>query len=578
MFGVGAGASKRLRWGILSLAVSVAVVGITSDPAEAARRRKKTTKPAQRAAVYQPPTAAIVVDANNGAVLHSHNPDSLRHPASLTKIMTLYLLFERLESGRISLDTQMPVSQHAASQAPSKLGLRPGQTLAVEDAIKALVTKSANDASVVIAEALAGDEDEFARMMTRKAQALGMSRTVYRNANGLPDPAQVTTARDQALLGRAIQDRFPRYYRYFSTSVFVYRGQAMRNHNKLLGRVEGVDGIKTGYIRASGFNLVTSMRRGNRHIVAVVIGGRSGAARDAQMRDLVSEHITVASTRRSAPAIAEAPETSRTTERLASAAPVRPDPAPAPAETAPARAEVAPARAEVAPTRSDPAPTAAVAPARAAVTAMPLPKPGSLEPIKPVAVKTIAVKAGMAQGGGLTAVNVPIAQAAPAELQPSAAAPSEFPPRPGRPGVLGVLPADATTPGAVKVSSASTPFEVASVTRADEASAARSAAPEPVLSTESARSAASKAAPPVRRGWIIQVGAFPDEQNARERLSSAQAQAKSLLGRADPFTEPVSKGAKVLYRARFAGLDKEQAEAACKLLKRSDIACMTVKN
>jgi D-alanyl-D-alanine carboxypeptidase len=563
MFGVGAGASQRLRWGILSLAVAVAIVGVTSDPAEAGRRRKKASKSYHRAAAYSPPTASIVVDGNTGAVLQSHNPDSLRHPASLTKIMTLYLLFERLEAGRIKLDTEMPVSEHAASQAPSKLGLRPGQTLDVEAAIKALVTKSANDASVVIAEALAGDEDEFARMMTRKAHALGMSRTIYRNANGLPDPEQVTTARDQALLGRAIQDRFPRYYRYFSTPAFVYHGRAMRNHNKLLGRVEGVDGIKTGYIRASGFNLVTSMRRGSRHIVAVVLGGRSGASRDAQMRELVSEYITIASATRTAPVIAETPENARAPHRVASAAPVRPDPLPA-------RAEVAPTRAEPAPTRSDPGPTAAIPAARATVTAMPLAKPGSLDPIKPVAVKTIAVKAGAAQGGGLAAVNVPIAQAAPPELQAVPAA-SEFPPRPAgaRPGVLGVLPADATTRGAVRTVPA--PIEIASAPRPDEASAARSAAPEPV------RIAAAKPAP-VRRGWIIQVGAFPGEQEARERLNSAQSQAKSLLGRADPFTETVSKGDKLLYRARFAGLEKEQAEAACKVLKRNDIACMTVKN
>src|SRR5262249_5514962 len=155
------------------------------------------------------------------------------------------------------------------SQAPTKLGLRPGQTLRVEDAIKGLVTKSANDAAVVVSEALGGTQNEFAEMMTRKARALGMASTIYRNASGLPNDAQVTTVRDQALLGIAIQQRFPKYYRYFSLASFVYRGQSMRNHNHLLGNVEGVDGIKTGYTNASGFNLVTSVKRGYRHIVAV---------------------------------------------------------------------------------------------------------------------------------------------------------------------------------------------------------------------------------------------------------------------------------------------------------------------
>ena len=168
-------------------------------------------------------------------MLHASNADASRHPASLTKIMTLYLLFERLEAGKIKLDSPLKVSAHAAEQAPTKLGLKPGQTIAVEDAIKAVVTKSANDAAVAIAENLGGDEEGFAKLMTQKAHALGMSQTTYVNASGLPDDDQNTTAHDQALLGRAIQERFPRYYQYFSTAEFVYRGHAMRNHNHLLG-------------------------------------------------------------------------------------------------------------------------------------------------------------------------------------------------------------------------------------------------------------------------------------------------------------------------------------------------------
>ena len=221
--------------------------------------------------------------------------------------MTLYMLFERLESGKLSLDSQLRVSEHAADQSPTKLGLREGSTISVEDAIKGLVTRSANDAAVVVAENLAGSEEEFARQMTRKARALGMSNTTYRNASGLPDSAQVTTARDQATLGRAIQERFPRYYRYFSTRSFTFRGQRIGNHNRLLGKVEGVDGIKTGYIRASGFNLVTSVKRDGRHVVAVVLGGTSAGARDSRMRQLLAQHVGSASTRRTAPMIAEAP-------------------------------------------------------------------------------------------------------------------------------------------------------------------------------------------------------------------------------------------------------------------------------
>ena len=296
-----------LRCGLFGL---VAVAGTTAASYPAAARHHyiaQSTRAAHSIPLDSspPPTSSIVVDGNTGLVLQASKPDALRHPASLTKIMTLYLLFERLEERTIRLDTQLKVSENAARQAPTKLGLRPGQTIAVEDVIKAMVTKSANDAAVTIAENLGSNEDEFAKLMTDKAHALGMSHTTYVNASGLPDDNQVTTARDQALLGHAIQERFPRYYKYFSTQEFVYRGIAMRNHNHLLGVVSGVDGIKTGYTRASGFNLVTSVHRDGRYIVAVVLGGHTGSERDAHMRELINAHIKEASLRRIAPAIAE---------------------------------------------------------------------------------------------------------------------------------------------------------------------------------------------------------------------------------------------------------------------------------
>jgi D-alanyl-D-alanine carboxypeptidase len=239
-------------------------------------------------------------------VLHEVSADEPRHPASLTKIMTLYLLFEKLESGKLKLDTPLQISARAALQNPTKLGLKANQSIKVEDAIKGLVTKSANDAAVVIAEAIAGSENEFATLMTLKARALGMTGTTYVNASGLPNDAQITTARDQAILGRAIQHRFPRYYHYFSTPSFSYKGVEMHNHNSLLGQVKGVDGIKTGYTEASGYNLVSSVHRDDKHIVAVVLGGTSNAARDARMRQLIEEHIAQASTQWAVPSIAEA--------------------------------------------------------------------------------------------------------------------------------------------------------------------------------------------------------------------------------------------------------------------------------
>jgi D-alanyl-D-alanine carboxypeptidase len=267
---------------------------------------------------YHPPYAAIVIDDNSGQVLHEENADEPRHPASLTKIMTLYLLFEQIEAGKAKLDTPLPISAFAASQNPTKLNLKAGQTILVEDAIKGLVTKSANDAAVVVAEALGGTEADFGVMMTAKARALGMNGTTYVNASGLPADEQITTARDQALLGRAIQDRFPVYYRYFSTPNFHYHGHDNHNHNALLGSVEGVDGIKTGYTEASGYNLVCSVRRSSKHIVAVVLGGTSNAKRDARMRDLITQYLPAAATTKTAPLVLE------THDHAASAAPATP--------------------------------------------------------------------------------------------------------------------------------------------------------------------------------------------------------------------------------------------------------------
>ena len=255
-----------------------------------------------------PRYAAMVVDARSGEVLFSRHADAPRFPASLTKVMTLYVLFEELEAGRLSLDTRMNVSAHAQSQPPSELGLRQGQSITVRDAMLSLVTKSANDSAAVIAEHVSGTEWQFAQRMTQTARRIGMASTTFRNASGLPNREQVTTARDLILMGRAIQERFPRRYEVFGTQSFRYRGQTYRNHNRLLGTVRGVDGIKTGYIRASGFNLLSSVRDRGRHIVAVVMGGRTGASRNAHMRDLIAQHLPRATTGpRSSFVIARAP-------------------------------------------------------------------------------------------------------------------------------------------------------------------------------------------------------------------------------------------------------------------------------
>ena len=597
--------SRVLRAGIFGLFTITTAIIFTSDSADARRyqHRHYARQHHEARESYSPAFSSIIVDGNSGATLSANNPDASRHPASLTKIMTLYLLFERLDVGKMKLDTEMEVSEHASEQAPTKLGLRPGQTIRVEDAIKGLVTRSANDAAVVIAEAIAGDEGNFASQMTRKARTLGMLRTVYRNASGLPDDEQVTTARDQATLGRAIQDRFPRYYRYFSTTAFNYRGQSIRNHNRLLGNVEGVDGIKTGYTRASGFNLVTSMRRGNRHLVGVVLGGRSGGSRDAIMRNLLAENLEKAATKRTVAAITERNASDANTDVAeAEAASSRPTQTVQAASASPEPVAAPPVRSSAQASRSIFAEaTAAVPPAQAKAEPPPFTNgviqtqplaaiPGSSEPMKPVKVKTVQVKAGQMKlaSAGAAQPATPITNAIPpvrpevpetssavvakaetnkAEINKLEVARTEKPPQPANHGtgngILGVLPASSAPPSSVPPQ------------------AMAYADPTPRVQPQSPAVQQNGAIKPVaaHTGWIIQVGALETESEARQRLEAARSQARGLLAKADPFTEPVvAKGERKLFRARFAGLDRDQAEAVCRTLKRSDISCITVRN
>jgi D-alanyl-D-alanine carboxypeptidase len=526
-----------------------------------------------------PPYAAIVLDVNSGKVLHSANADELRHPASLTKIMTLYLLFERLESGKLKLDTPLPVSEHASIQAPTKLGLKPDQTIEVEDAIGGLVTKSANDAAVVVAEAIAGDEHEFARLMTRKARALGMSRTVYRNASGLPNDEQVTTARDQATLGRAIQERFPRYYRYFAMPSFTYQGQTMRNHNQLLGQVEGLDGIKTGYIQASGFNLVTSVRRNNRHIVSVVLGGASAGARDVRMRSLIEEYIVAAAPQKNTTAIAEArraPIEMRAAEsRVREAHDAEPntrgtrsaDAQPANQPTAPAIYSVASSERPAAwplPSATPSSTTGATiaAPPSAAPLADETPTasapagmqaPLASDPIRPIPVKT--VKAKLPPTFGTPAheqIEIPEAHHDDASARQSSAPPQAL-----------VKPQPALLPQKAGML-------LGTLVSRDQ--------PARDATLQSAPHQAAPSGAADHSGWSIQIGAFANEQDAHKKLSTAQAKATQFVNHASPSTEAVVKGDNTLYRARFAGLQRDEAEMACRQLKRSGIDCIIIKN
>ncbi|MFK8251072.1 D-alanyl-D-alanine carboxypeptidase [Ancylobacter terrae] len=567
--GIGA---RFLCAGTVALALAVACAGVAeAKPKSKRAAAKKATVTRTVAAApgnWKRGYADFVIDAKTGKVLHEENADELRHPASLTKIMTLYLLFEQLDAGRMKLDTEMPVSAYAASQQPSKLGVRPGTTVDVDTAIKALVTRSANDVSVVIAEQIGGTSENFARMMTRKARALGMSRTTFRNPNGLPHPEQVTTARDFVTLGRAIQERFPRYYPYFAIRSFNYRGVAVGNHNKLLGRVQGVDGIKTGYTNASGFNLVTNVNTDGRHVVAAVFGGSSGGARDARMAALIKDALPRAYAGRptvtpvaeravpvedEAPAVAAAPAPAAKPVialgnaprvAMASAAPL-PEPVQAemePATTASIPPAPAPKAAATIAMVRPAAPVAAPAPVPAAktVTSAELPAPGSAAPIVPRPVKTVAVARPAAPTATLS----------------------------NQPGVLGTL----TFSGGETTARRAAPVQVASAGQIQIPSQALAPQPAP------ARPAAPVAAAP-KGGWGIQIGAFGSEADAQAQLAKAKSSASGALGRVDSYTQTASKGSTQIVRARFAGFDAEAAaQNACKALKRSDFSCMVFRN
>lgn len=301
----------------------------------------------------------ILLDAETGQVLSEQNADVLTYPASLTKMMTLYLTFEALNQGRIRLDQYFRVSEEAASKSPSKLGLTPGDSITVHDLVLGVVTRSANDAATVLAEGLAGSEANFARYMTWKARQLGMQNTWYQNASGLPNPDQRTTARDVARLALALYHQFPREYRYFATQEFDFRGQPIHSHNHLLEWYPGLDGIKTGFVNASGFNLAASAVRDGHRLIGVIMGGRSAHGRDVQMASLLDQGFAVVASRgarpqtspavmpaqpQQAPLIAAAPATSTAPAAAPTPAVARTQ-APAPSAQV-ATAEAAPAESE----------------------------------------------------------------------------------------------------------------------------------------------------------------------------------------------------------------------------------------
>jgi D-alanyl-D-alanine carboxypeptidase len=492
--------------------------------------------------------AALIIDANTGRVLHDHAADEARFPASLAKMMTLYIVFEQLQQKRLSPSTRITISENAADTAPSKLGLKAGSDIAVIDAVRALITKSANDIAVALAEHIGGSEDRFARLMTQKAKLLGMGSTTFRNPHGLPDSGQVTTARDMVTLALHLNDDFPQYFPLFATRAFAYNGSVYRNHNTLLGRFEGIDGIKTGYTTASGFNLVSSVRRDGKHVVGAVFGGNTAAARNAHMRVLLSRALERASTHKTRRpmlvARTEVPSPRRAQRTTVGSAqePIRVAQAPAargePARLPPVTITEASERdlstnAQV----QMPSPRIEIARVRAV----------------PVAPRTRVVEARMQSFSDGAAPVVRTAEAAPRayasmeDLLERGAAPSSLDAQ-----------AERISRGQ-PVLTASTWATASMVSHNQPVAAVRTAAAAP------------------SGGFAVQVGAFNSEQEARRGLQTARERAGSALGSASPLTQPVQAGGKQLYRARFAGFDAQGASAACQELKRRQVDCLVVR-
>ncbi|MBR2536831.1 MAG: serine hydrolase [Hyphomicrobium sp.] len=573
--------------------------------------------------------AAMIVDANTGAVLHADDADELRHPASLTKMMTLYMTFELLQVGRLKMSDRVIISDNAAAQAPSKLGLEAGESLSVSDAIRALITKSANDVAVALAEKIGGSERNFVRLMNARARELGMSKTTFQNPSGLPDKNQVTTARDMVTLGMRLQDHFPAYYPLFATRSFGFNRATYRNHNTLLNSFQGIDGIKTGYTRMSGFNLVSSVRRGDRHVVGAVFGGSSAASRNAEMRNLLTRALARASATKTRkpqpmliaklkapPQVAERPKRAEAPKFAAAEAP-KPFAVGQPLPMAQARVAAAPAqnlpqertqnfsqdqgapvdvfkvkRMPVAMRQAAPQPVhspdettdmsasetaaefaAGAHPAAFAVAStVSAPTAASFAPssadVGPAAMETVIPKTRV--------VNIDygdndVRNGAAASLPPVA---SVQPPAP----VAFASPRTETLNTVAMLGARDLPpAERARPPSSLQAQAAMipAASAQRVATLQPAAYQTAPAATP-RGRFEVQIGAYASIDEAQRALTSAQSRARQLLAGYGSVTHPVQKAGRTMYRARFSGFDAGRASSTCTELRRQAIDCFVM--
>lgn len=521
----------------LAIVMIVPLLAAMAAPAEAASVPRKF--------------AGIVVDAKTGKTLYESSADAARYPASVTKVMTLYVLFQELKAGNVSLKTKFKVSKYAASAVPTKLGLKAGSTITVENAIKSLVTLSANDMARVIAENISGSESAFAKRMTATAKALGMSSTTYRNASGLPDSGQVTTVRDQAILGMAVYQHFPEYYDYFQTKSFSYGKRTYGNHNRLLGE-RGVDGIKTGYTNASGFNLLTAARSDGRHIVVVGFGFDSSGTRDAKVRELVRSYLPKGrSGSYQTAALIPQPGRKGSTVMVAAASdqPVIPMPYPKFRMNGGAIAVAAAVDSQLPP---DDITVASIKPA---------PVPAS----RPENLAAVDAANTLAQPGRARALDVIGAWisdtfelgAAPAPLGSTAPSAPLLPP-------VGIgeegEPLDLMTSGGI----------------GDASPGAVTNQPEPAPLVVAA--VEETTAQVITGGWVVQIGAAPTEGGANKLINDASGRIDTLASFRS-YVERFEKNGQVFFRARFGGFAaREDAASMCSELKKVKMSCLAMQS
>ena len=496
--------------------------------------------------------ASLVIDANTGVVISAFNADEPRYPASLTKMMTLYLAFESIERGRLSYQTQIKMTERGAAAQPTKLGLEPGAEFALIDGIKALVTHSANDVAIALAEHIGGGEEHFAELMTQKAHALGMSRTTFKNASGLPNSEQLTTARDMVTLGLRLHDDFPQHFKWFALTEFNYNGHTYANHNTLLNRFEGTEGIKTGYTAASGFNVVTSVKRGSKHLVGAVFGGNNAASRNQTMRMLLNMALLKASPTRTrpvrvAPQMAQrVPEPKPAPRLAAKAGAAEWSPTVAAAPAAAASAAPPPGRIEVARVRK-------VLIARAAD---PQPPPSPAQATQPVTPVRVASASG----------SVPTDFKLPPLASSAIAAPEATAPRLALSAPVRQIAAPATDAASAMARGAPPSTfqrQAAALQGGDPAAASRLNGPLPTSATGSAVD--------------IQIGAYGSATEAERQLILVRTKAADLVGRAPSATPAITANGKQMWRARFSGFDATAASNICTELRRRQIDCLVAK-